>query len=295
MGSSRDGSSRSFQRVHVNGVDMAYLESGRGPLVLLVHGFPDTAHTWDVVRPRVAELGYRVVAPFTRGYFPTEVSKDARYDSDTLGADLIALIAALGEREAVILGHDWGASAAFSAVGLAPERVSLLITSAIPHPASMKPTPSLLWSVRHFASLGRAGAAGWVAKDNFAHIDELVQRWSPTWEVPPGETDRVKEAFRNPGCLDAALGYYRAISPFLPKSQRRRVMVPSVGLAAVSDIIPVSHYHRAASRYGAGYQVKYLPGGHFAHRQDPKAFIQALTEVLNEHGPRLRELAARRA
>src|SRR5262245_21138100 len=92
--------------VSANGVRFAYFEEGRGPLVLLVHGFPDTAHTWDDVRPALAKRGYRAVSVFTRGYWPTEVPADGRYDAETLGRDLLALIEALGETSAIVVGHD---------------------------------------------------------------------------------------------------------------------------------------------------------------------------------------------
>src|SRR5438132_1374716 len=93
-----------------NGLRFAYLEEGRGPLVVLIHGFPDTAHTWDEVRPALAGAGYRAVSPYTRGYFPSTVPSDGRYDVETLGRDVIAWIDALGERQAIVVGHDWGAT-----------------------------------------------------------------------------------------------------------------------------------------------------------------------------------------
>ena len=70
--------------VNANGLRFAYFEEGQGPLVLLVHGFPDTAHGWDEVRPAVAARGFRVVSPFTRGYAPTEIPAQEDYGSDTL-------------------------------------------------------------------------------------------------------------------------------------------------------------------------------------------------------------------
>ncbi len=128
--------------VDANGLRFGYLESGSGPLVLLVHGFPDTAYAWDATREVLAAAGYRAVAPFTRGYAPTQVPTVEAYDSDTLGRDLLALIGALGETSAVIVGHDWGSSAAYSAAATAPEKVRMLVTIAIPHPASITPALS---------------------------------------------------------------------------------------------------------------------------------------------------------
>lgn len=269
--------------VMANGLRFAYIEEGEGPLVVMLHGFPDTAHSWDGVRPRVAALGFRVVTPFTRGYAPTQIPSEEAYDADTLGRDALALIDALGndDEKAILIGHDFGASATYSALGLGPEKLRFAITMAIPHPASMLPTPKLLWSVRHFFSLGRKGASRWVEKNDYAHIDELVQRWSPDWEnIPASETAAVKEAFRQPGCLEAALGYYRALKPGLPASQRRKVDVPCAAIAGLNDMIPPKPYHKAKSRYRAGYEVLEVPGGHFMHREHPEPFLQALLPLL---------------
>jgi pimeloyl-ACP methyl ester carboxylesterase len=269
--------------LEANGLRFAYLEEGRGPLVLLVHGFPDTAHSWDVVRPALAAAGYRAVSPFTRGYAPSEIPRDRRYDSDTLGRDLLALVEKLGEKSAVLVGHDWGASAAYAAAALDPARVRLLVTLAIPHPASIAPTPRVLWAVRHFFSLRRRRAAAMVQKNDFAYLDELVRRWSPGWQVPPGETDAVKAAFRVPGCLEAALGYYRALGPRLPAAQRRRIGVPTVAFASEHDLLPPSAFERAGSRFTGPYQVVRMPGGHFMHREHPARFIDELLAVLAQH------------
>ena len=269
-----------MKTLQANGLRFAYLEEGSGPLVLLVHGFPDTPQTWDAARSALAAAGFRAVSPFTRGYAPSEIPADGAYDSDTLGRDILALIDALGEERAIVVGHDWGASAAFSAVGLAPEKIAKLVTIAIPHPASMRPTPSLLWKVRHFVTLRLPGAAHRIRRSQFTLIDELVQRWSPAWDVPPGETDAVKRCFAEPGSLEAALDYYRSISPVLPKSQRRRVTVPAVAFAGETDVVPPSAYERARSRYTAGYEIVTLPGGHFMHRDHPTEFCRELVRVL---------------
>ena len=178
--------SPTIQHIQANGLRFAYFEEGAGPLVLLLHGFPDTPHTWDAVRPALAAAGYRAVTPFMRGYAPTEVPRDGAYDADTLGRDAIALIEALGEERAFLVGHDWGASAAYAAAGLAPERLRMLITLAIPHPASILPTPGTLWGVRHFFALSLPGAAARMRADGFAYVDALVRRWSPAWDVPAG-------------------------------------------------------------------------------------------------------------
>ncbi|MCA9704939.1 MAG: alpha/beta hydrolase [Myxococcales bacterium] len=272
----------SLRHVEANGLRFAYFERGEGPLVLALHGFPDTAHTWDAVRPALAADGYRVVTPFMRGYPPTQIPARDDYDADTLGRDALALIEALGERAAVLLGHDWGASAAFSAVGLAPERVRALVTMAVPHPARLRPTPRLLWTFRHFVTLTLPGAAARARKDDFATIDALVRRWSPAWDVPASETAAVKRCFAQPGALEAALGYYRALRPRPPQSQRRKVAAPSAAFAGTEDVISPELYEAARPQYLEHYEVVRVPGGHFMHREHPEIFTRELRRVLKE-------------
>ncbi len=267
--------------ITANGLEFAYLEQGEGPLVLLLHGFPDTAHTWDDVRPALAKAGYRAVSPFMRGYAPTEVPSDGKYDSDTLGRDVLALLDAFTDEPAIVVGHDWGASAAYSAAGLNPDKIRFLVTVAVPHPAGLKPSPRLIWGVRHFFAFKRRNAVAKAERDDFAIIDALVKRWSPAWDVPPDETKPVKEAFRQPGCLDAALGYYRALKFTPPASQRKKITMPSVAFAGEQDgVLKVKDYHKASRMYANDYRVVAMPGGHFLHREHPQRFIDELLGVL---------------
>ena len=264
-----------------NGLRFAYLEEGAGPLVLLIHGFPDTPHTWDEVRPALASGGFRAVSPYTRGYFPTAVPADGRYDDVTLGRDVLAWIDALGERQAIVVGHDWGASAAYLAAALEPDRVRFLVTVAIPHPTSLRPSPRLLWGTRHMLLFQRRNAEANVRADDFAHVDELVRRWSPAWNVPAAETARVKEVFGHPESLTAALGYYRAISLRPPLAMRKPIAVPSAVFSGTDDgILRPQDYERARRWYAAPHEIVHMPGGHFLHREHPAHFISELLRVL---------------
>jgi pimeloyl-ACP methyl ester carboxylesterase len=267
--------------VDANGLRFAYLTQGSGPLVLLLHGFPDTAYSWDRVMPEVARAGFRAVAPFMRGYHPTAIPVDAAYDSDTLGRDVLALIEALGEEQAIVVGHDWGALAAYSAASLGPAHVRSLITVGLPHPRSVVPTPRVLWSVRHFFVLRRKHAADRVRANNHAYVDRLVRRWSPAWQhIPADETARVKQAFAQPGCAEAACAYYGALSPRLPASLRRRIEVPAVAFAGLHDNVSPRAYERARRCFAGPYDVVRVPGGHFMHRERPTEFIAELTRRL---------------
>jgi len=268
--------------VRANGLDFACFEEGEGPLVLLLHGFPDTAHTWDVVRPRVAAAGHRVVAPFLRGYAPTQIPADGAYDVATLGADVVALLDALSPGEpASVVGHDWGAVAAYAAAALAPARIRRLIAVAIPHPATLRPTPAKLWGVRHFVSLNLPGAERRFARDDFAMADELCRRWSLTWELPADETEPAKNAFAAPGCLRAALGYYRSWTARPPRFLRGRIEVPTLAFGGVDDgVADESDFRHASRAFASRYDVVMTPGGHFLHREAPDAFVEHLLRFL---------------
>lgn len=268
--------------VHANGIRFAYLTEGSGPLVLLLHGFPDTAHSWDRVMPEVARAGFRVVAPFMRGYHPTAIPADGAYDADTLGRDVLGLIDALGEQQAIVVGHDWGALAAYTAAALGPARVRSLITVGVPHPRSVVPTPRMLWAVRHFAVLRRRSGPQVVRANNFAYVDELWRRWSPAWKsIPADETAHVKRAFAEPGVAEAACGYYAAITPLLPASLRAKIETPAVAFAGLHDHMSPSVYERARRCFAGSYSVVQVPGGHFMHREHPSAFTAELLRRLH--------------
>lgn len=267
--------------VQANGLRFAYLAEGSGPLVVLLHGFPDTAHSWDRVMTAVAQEGFRVVAPFMRGYHPTGIPTDGTYDGDTLGRDVLGLIEALGEMQAIVVGHDWGALAAYTAAALGPERVRSLVTIGVPHPRSVVLTPSMLWAARHFFVLRGKRAAARVRANNHAYLDELVRRWSPAWRnMPAEETARVKQAFAEPGSAEAACAYYGAVSLRMPASMRAKISVPTTVFAGLHDTISPRVYENARRCFAGSYDVVTVPGGHFMHREHPTEFIAELTRIL---------------
>jgi len=199
--------------VHANGVDVHYLEAGSGPLALLLHGFPDSAHTWRHLLPALADAGYHAVAPWLRGYAPTSVPPDGRYQVGVLAQDACALHDALGDGSpAALIGHDWGALAGYTAAGAQPERWSSFTALAVP------PLGSLLAGFTSYTQLRRSWymfffqsplADGAVAADDLAFIDRLWADWSPGFDAA-AELPAVKAALRGPENLTAALGYYRA-------------------------------------------------------------------------------------
>ncbi|CAN5678935.1 alpha/beta hydrolase [soil metagenome] len=200
-------------QVEANGLTFGYLTEGDGPLALLLHGFPDTAWGWRHLIPELAGAGYRVVAPFLRGYAPTQVPADGLYQSGAVAADAIALHAALGgDARAVLIGHDWGAMASYPAAAHAPELWSKVVVAAVP------PLTTVANAFFSYDQLRRSWymfffqsplADMAVPMDDLDFIDRLWADWSPGYAAAE-DLAHVKDSLRDPANLTAALGYYRA-------------------------------------------------------------------------------------
>jgi pimeloyl-ACP methyl ester carboxylesterase len=202
--------------IAANGLDFAYLSDGPedGPLALCLHGFPDSAHTWRYLLPELAAAGYRAVAPFLRGYSPTSLAADGRYQVGALVQDANALHEALGGGDnAVLIGHDWGALATYGAVAHQPQRWRRAVTAAVP------PTASIGMSLLTYAQLQKSWymffflsplAEAALPLDDYAFLGDLWRDWSPgydgAWDVA-----RVKESIGDPERIVAAISYYRAM------------------------------------------------------------------------------------
>jgi pimeloyl-ACP methyl ester carboxylesterase len=203
-----------LRRVHARNVEFAYFEMGSGPLALCLHGFPDTAHSWLPFMTRLAAAGYRCVAPFTRGYAPTEIPVDGCFQTAALAADAVALHDALGgDDHAVIIGHDWGAPSAYGAAISAPDRWRRVVGMAVP------PGPAL--GAAFLGNLDQLKRSWYMfffqhpladlvtGANDLAFVDMLWRDWSPGF-VAADAVAHVKASLGAPDNLAAALGYYRA-------------------------------------------------------------------------------------
>ena len=215
-------------RIWANGLEFGLLEAGAGPLALCLHGFPDSARTWRYLLPELAAAGFRAVAPFMRGYAPTAVPDDGRYSIGTLADDAIALHEVLGgDGHAVLIGHDWGAEAAYTAAVAAPDRWRRLVTLAVP-PAALDPVlfsdyEQLKRFFYIFLFRDTPGLAEKiVAADGMAFIRRLRQDWSPGFDAADC-LEHVRESLADPASLSAAISYYRAPRPWTPLAAQGRM------------------------------------------------------------------------
>jgi pimeloyl-ACP methyl ester carboxylesterase len=270
-----------------NGLDFGLLEVGSGPLALCLHGFPDTAYTWQYLLPELAAAGFRAVAPFMRGYAPTAVPDDGCYDIGALASDAGALHEVLGGAEdAVLIGHDWGAEAAYTAAAAAPGRWRRLVTVAVP-PAGLDP---VLFSdyeqLRRFFYIflfrdSPVLAQEIVAANGMAFISRLWQDWSPGFNAVDC-VQRVRESLGDPASLSAAIGYYRApqaadpagdAGPYDAERQAagRRAPQPTLYLHGSADGCISVDLIRGAERYlGPDSEMRVVQdAGHFPHLEQP--------------------------
>src|SRR5919108_3192572 len=122
------------REVEVNGLRMHVAQQGSGPLVVLLHGFPELWYSWRHQLPVLAEAGYHPVAPDLRGYGGSDASAtDEGYAPSNMAADIVGLLDALGAETAVLVGHDWGANIAWACAELFPERVAGLVALSVPY------------------------------------------------------------------------------------------------------------------------------------------------------------------
>ena len=198
-------------------VRLHYVEAGEGPLVLLLHGFPQFWYEWRYQIPALVEAGFRVVAPDMRGYNLSDKPPGVRaYRVELLARDVERLILACGERTASVVGHDWGAIVAWIAAMRHPGRVERLAILNVPHPARfldglLSPGQLLRSSYMFFFQIPRLPEAVIRAGD-FALLRSVFRR-DPVrpGAFTAGDIERYVEAMAQPGALTATLNYYRAL------------------------------------------------------------------------------------
>jgi pimeloyl-ACP methyl ester carboxylesterase len=283
-----------IKTVQANGLTFGYLEAGSGPLALCLHGFPDSAHTWRHLLPVLADAGYHAVAPFMRGYAPTDVPEDGAYQTGALAADAGALHEAFGgSGDAVLIGHDWGAAAVYAAAAQAPGRWRRAVALAVP------PLSAMVSSFFDYAQLKRsfyiflfqtALAETAVAAEDMAFLDGLWADWSPGYDAAR-DLKHVKDCLRAPENLAAAIGYYRAmLDPSLHVETYAAEQEASQRLGER----PILYVHGGAdgcldARLARGIEQHLPPGsrseivsgaGHFLHLQNPAVVNRLILDWL---------------
>lgn len=272
-----------------NGARFHIAEAGDGPLVLLLHGFPQFWWSWRHQLVGLADAGFRVVAADLRGYGASD--KPPRgYDAYTLSADVAGLVRALGERDAVIVGHDWGGFLAWTVASLHPRVVRSLAVLGMPHPLRLRaalatdPRGQLRSSGYLFAFQAPIYPESLIVADDAAFVGALLRQWSgPRWAATAdfaAAQARYREAMQIPTSAHCALEHYRWVirSTIRPSGWRfakllqRPIDAPTLHLHGELDTAMLARTAQGSGRYvGSTYEWRLIPGaGHFVHEEAPE-------------------------
>jgi pimeloyl-ACP methyl ester carboxylesterase len=290
-----------MQHIRANGLEFAYLEAGAGPLVILLHGFPDNAHTWSHQMPVLAASGYRVVAPWLRGYAPSAIPQSGWYDKATLATDVAEFIKALsGGKPVYLVGQDWGAIIGYAVLAVFPELVRRAVLMAVPHPAEVAKSMLVARHIHRsfhwwfFQLPGLPERA--LAADDFAFIDYLWEFWTAPGFEDIAHIAGIKAMLGKPGVLAATLGYYRAmldpakadpVHAELRRRMDRPIAVPTLALCGSEDMR--AELMQDQGQYFSGeYRFELVDGaGHFLHREQPAEVTRLVLDWLSESSQRL--------
>lgn len=262
------------------------------PVVLVLHGFPDTPTTFAPMIAAVAAAGHRVVAPWLRGYAPSPLA--GPYHADALATDVLAWAEALSpDRPVAVVGHDWGAAVTYVACARAPARIRAAVTMAVPHPAVFVralATPAQLARSWYMLAFQLPGSERVAAARDFALIDRLWRTWSPGYHLPDDLRAELHATLR--ASWPAPLLYYRALTRPLAEAaarlrRRDRIAVPTLYLHGADDGCIGPAVGLGAERYfTGGYRREVVPAvGHFLAVEDPAGIAARVVAWLRGHAP----------
>lgn len=264
-----------FRFIQNNGIRMRVAEMGnQGPLVILAHGWPESWYSWRHQITALAEAGYRIVAPDMRGYGQTEAPPAVEdYDIEHLAADMVGLVDAYDEEQAIIVGHDWGSIVAWNSVLLYPQRFSALVAMSVPYGGRPQQSPLETWQQRfadNFYYILYHQEPGVAEAEYDADPRGLLSRlylsptsprepaqitdpkraaggWIPRLGAPTGLPDWLTEAdldyyvsqFEQAG-FRGGVNYYRNFHrnwEITPQLSTARVTVPTLFIAGERDVV----------------------------------------------------------
>ncbi len=265
-----------------------------GPLAVCLHGFPDTRATFRHLAPVLNSLGYRTVIPAMRGYAPSSTSTDDNYSVSALASDALRLHEHFaGDDSAVLIGHDWGASATYAALSAEPGRWRRAVTMGVPPVGSM---------VEAFSTYGQLRMSWYmwlfqlpladimVPLNDFEFISHLWRDWSPSYDAA-SDVERVRAALANTPNTTAALTYYRQMFDAVARRESQqsifdaRMATPSVPTLYLHGdecgCIAKEHFSNPLDHLAPGSRFELISSaGHFLHLEQPEIVNQLISTWL---------------
>ncbi|GCE10939.1 alpha/beta fold hydrolase [Tengunoibacter tsumagoiensis] len=280
------------QSVLTNGIRMHYVTLGSGPLIVLLHGFPEFWYSWRKQIPFLAELGYKVVAPDLRGYNETDKPRTG-YDIPTLLRDIVGLIHALDYQKAIIIGHDWGGALAWMFAINYPQLTDRLVVMNAPHPGAMqrelKTWKQLSKSWYIFAFQLPFLPEYQLGRNHAKLIGTLIYEAAYQKDAfPPDVLERYREAMSKPGALRGGINYYRELfktqfSLFMGSRQIGIIAAPTLLIWGEQDIALDIALTKDLDAWVPELSIKYVPdSGHWVQQEKPELVNRYLADFLHK-------------
>ncbi len=273
-----------------NGIRMHYVTQGEGPLVILLHGFPEFWYSWRLQIPFLAQSGYTVVAPDLRGYNDTDKPSKG-YDIPTLLRDIVGLIKGLGYEKAIIIGHDWGGALAWSFAIKYPQLTERLIVLNAPHPEAMQ-RELRTWKQLRKSWYIFALQIPWLpeyflGRNHAAMIGQMIYRAAFQKAAFPSEVlDHYREAMQKPGALHGSINYYRSLFRHLFSVDRgekvdKQITTPTLLIWGERDVALDIALTEGLAQWVTNIQIKRIhDSGHWVQQEKPALVNQFLQEFL---------------
>jgi pimeloyl-ACP methyl ester carboxylesterase len=283
-----------FASAPTNGITLHVAQSGpeTGPLLVLLHGFPECWAGWEAPMAELAALGWRVWAPDMRGYgFSDKPRGIGAYSGDRLVADVIGLIDAAGSDRAVVAGHDWGGVVAWQVALAHPGRVSKLVVVNAPHPAAMWQRVRSDWRQLARSWYVLAFQVPWLPERLAGSFRYRLLANALVQSSRPGTFDadllaRYRTAWSQPGAMRSMIHYYRAALRRGVRARSRRVSVPTLIIWGDADRFLVPELATDSARECDDVRVEPIPDAtHWVLHEEPDRVVHLMHEFLGAPVP----------
>jgi pimeloyl-ACP methyl ester carboxylesterase len=270
----------------VNGIRSHYMIAGSGPLVVLLHGWPQTAHAWRKVVP-LLEDSYTLLAPDLRGFGYSSMPL-VGYDASTVASDVLQLVERLGYQQWVVAGHDWGALVAYACAALERDRVTglLLLDGLLPGVGALEKTMSYRFHPLFYAMDDLPEAL--IRDRERMYLDYYFMNYAPAGDPTAIQSEDIEEylrSFRQPGGIRASIGYYRAIGETAEQFKefaKEKLTIPATAWGADSAAGPLTKW--GLEQVAADVHGGLIEGcGHWIPEERPQ-FVADELRVLCDRG-----------
>lgn len=274
--------------ITTNGVALHYVTQGEGPLMLMLHGFPEFWYSWRHQIPEFSK-DYKVVALDLRGYNDSEKPKEqSAYVMEEFIKDVEGVIKGLGYESCVLVGHDWGGAIAWSFADAHPEMVEKLIVLNIPHPAKLAEgirTPEqMLKSYYIFYFQLPFLPELWVQANDYEWINAAFLGMAiDKTAFSPEDIEAYKDAIAKRGALTATINYYRNIFQglLLSKKDWRVLEMPTLMIWGENDAALGKELTYGTQVYVSDFQIRYIPNcSHWVQQERPELVNEYMREFL---------------